>query len=49
MNPFDGVTDVHRSTWSRLTRLHLASAGLPTQTSRTDDPERRHEDPSAAL
>lgn len=29
----DGVTEANRGTWSRLTRLHTASAGLPMRTS----------------
>jgi hypothetical protein len=37
MNGIDGITDAHRGTWSRLTRLHTASAALPTQTTRVDD------------
>ncbi|WIE55738.1 MULTISPECIES: hypothetical protein [unclassified Curtobacterium] len=37
MNGIDGISDAHRGTWSRLTRLHTASAGLPTQTKRTED------------
>lgn len=36
----DGISDAHRGTWSRLTRLHTASVGLPLQTSRIDDPDR---------
>jgi hypothetical protein len=27
----DGISDAHRGTWSRLTRLHTASVTLPTQ------------------
>jgi hypothetical protein len=44
VNPVDGVTDANRGTWSRLTRLHLASAGLPTRTSFVDVGDTRHED-----
>lgn len=44
----DGISDAHRGTWSRLTRLHTASVTLPTQTTRVDDPERRRQDCSAA-
>lgn len=29
----DGLTEANRGTWSRLTRLHVASAGLPMRTS----------------
>jgi hypothetical protein len=43
----DGVTDAHRTTWSRLTRLHLASAGLPMRTTFVEDAERRYEDSAA--
>lgn len=47
MTGIDGVTDAHRATWSRLTRLHLASAGLPMQTSLLDDADARSDDASA--
>ncbi|MBF4609280.1 hypothetical protein [Curtobacterium sp. VKM Ac-1393] len=36
----DGISDAHRTTWSRLTRLRTATIGLPMQTSRVDDPDR---------
>jgi hypothetical protein len=44
----DGISDAHRGTWSRLTRLHTASVSLPMQTTRVADPDRRAEDSSAA-
>jgi len=44
----DGISDAHRGTWSRLTRLHTASVTLPTQTTRVADPKRRGEDGVAA-
>ncbi|MBT2500935.1 hypothetical protein [Curtobacterium sp. ISL-83] len=40
----DGISDVHRGTWSRLTRLHTASVALPMQTSRVEDPNHHGED-----
>ncbi|MBF4616355.1 hypothetical protein [Curtobacterium sp. VKM Ac-1376] len=43
----DGITDVHRGTWSRLTRLHTASIGLPTHTTRVDEPDRQQDAGSA--
>ena len=44
MNPIDGISDAHRGTWSRLTRLHTASSGLPTRTQRVDDGREREDD-----
>jgi hypothetical protein len=44
----DGITDAHRGTWSRLTRLHTASIGLPTHTTRVEDPDRQRDVSSAA-
>ncbi|MFZ7087696.1 hypothetical protein [Curtobacterium sp. RRHDQ10] len=45
MNPAvhsaDGIADAHRTTWSRLTRLHTASVTLPMRTTRVDESERR--------
>ncbi|WP_186377267.1 hypothetical protein [Curtobacterium pusillum] len=35
----DGISDAHRATWSRLTRLHTASVALPTQTTRVLQPK----------
>jgi hypothetical protein len=45
----DGITKDHRGTWSRLTRLHTATVGLPLQTSRVDDDDLRREDTSALV
>ncbi|WP_156794882.1 hypothetical protein [Curtobacterium sp. BH-2-1-1] len=39
----DGISDAHRGTWSRLTRLHTASVSLPTHTTRVAEPEGRAE------
>ncbi len=33
----DGISDTHRTTWSRLTRLNTASVSLPMRTTRVDD------------
>ncbi|WP_186315185.1 hypothetical protein [Curtobacterium sp. BH-2-1-1] len=44
----DGISDAHRGTWSRLTRLHTASVTLPMQTTRLAEPEHRAEDVAAA-
>jgi hypothetical protein len=43
----DGISQGNRQTWSRLTRLHTASVGLPMQTSRVVDEDRRREDLSS--
>ena len=43
----DGISDAHRGTWSRLTRLHTASVTLPTHTTRVSEPKRRVEDTPA--
>lgn len=43
----DGISDAHRGTWSRLTRLHTASVSLPMETSRVADAERRADPISA--
>ncbi|WIE66241.1 MULTISPECIES: hypothetical protein [unclassified Curtobacterium] len=32
----DGISDANRGTWSRLTRLHTASVGLPMHTTRVE-------------
>jgi hypothetical protein len=44
----DGISDAHRGTWSRLTRLHTASVTLPMHTSRVAETDRRSEDLTAA-
>jgi hypothetical protein len=44
----DGISDAHRGTWSRLTRLHTASVSLPTHTTRVAETATRVEDPTAA-
>ncbi|MET3451284.1 hypothetical protein [Curtobacterium pusillum] len=44
----DGISDAHRGTWSRLTRLHTASVTLPTQTTRVIEPKLLGEETSAA-
>jgi hypothetical protein len=49
MNRLEGITDAHRGTWSRLTRLHTASASLPTQTKRVEDDRNRTDDSFSAL
>ncbi|WP_157071508.1 hypothetical protein [Curtobacterium ammoniigenes] len=36
----DGITDAHRTTWNRLTRLHLATTSIPDRTTFRDDAER---------
>ncbi|MFJ4220831.1 hypothetical protein [Curtobacterium luteum] len=33
----DGISETHRGTWSRLTRLNTASIRLPMRTTRVDD------------
>jgi hypothetical protein len=43
----DGISDAHRGTWSRLTRLHTASVSLPMHTTRVAEQDRR-EDLTAA-
>ncbi|GAA3339049.1 hypothetical protein GCM10017714_12920 [Curtobacterium pusillum] len=43
----DGISDAHRGTWSRLTRLHTASITLPVQTTRVVEPKRVGEDTGA--
>ncbi|WP_420361851.1 hypothetical protein AABM26_08380 [Curtobacterium aetherium] len=45
----DGVTQGNRGTWSRLTRLHTATVGLPMQTSRVEDDDLRREDASTLV
>jgi hypothetical protein len=45
----DGISQGNRQTWSRLTRLHTASVGLPMQTSRVVDEDRRREDCSTVI
>jgi hypothetical protein len=45
----DGITQGNRRTWSRLTRLHTATVGLPLQTSRVDDDDLRREDSSSLV
>ena len=45
----DGITQDNRRTWSRLTRLHTATVGLPLQTSRVDDDDLRREDTSSLV
>ncbi|WP_181431054.1 hypothetical protein [Curtobacterium sp. MCBD17_021] len=45
----DGVTQGNRRTWSRLTRLHTATVGLPLQTSRVEDDGVRREDASSLV
>jgi hypothetical protein len=45
----DGVTQGNRQTWSRLTRLHTATVGLPMQTSHIDDEDLRREDVSSLV
>jgi hypothetical protein len=44
----DGISDAHRGTWSRLTRLHTASVSLPTQTTRVLQPKLLGDESSAA-
>lgn len=44
----DGISDAHRGTWSRLTRLHTASVSLPTQTTRVLTPKLVGEETNAA-
>lgn len=44
----DGISDAHRGTWSRLTRLHTASVTLPTQTTRVLQPKLVGEETPAA-
>ena len=44
----DGISDAHRGTWSRLTRLHTASVSLPTQTTRVMEPRLVGEETAAA-
>uniref|UniRef100_A0A942T1Z5 Uncharacterized protein n=1 Tax=Neobacillus citreus TaxID=2833578 RepID=A0A942T1Z5_9BACI len=44
----DGISETHRGTWSRLTRLHTASVTLPMHTTRVDDPDRRGDRAAAA-
>lgn len=33
----DGITDAHRSTWTRLARLHMASTAVPDRTTYVED------------
>ncbi|WP_176491630.1 hypothetical protein [Curtobacterium sp. 'Ferrero'] len=33
----DGISETHRGTWSRLTRLNTASISLPMRTTRVDE------------
>ncbi|ROP64087.1 hypothetical protein [Curtobacterium sp. PhB115] len=44
----DGISDAHRGTWSRLTRLHTASVGLPMHTTRVEDPDRQRDSSHSA-
>ncbi|WFR65873.1 hypothetical protein P9139_11985 [Curtobacterium flaccumfaciens] len=44
----DGISDAHRGTWTRLTRLRSASITIPTQTTRVVEPKLVREDTSAA-
>jgi hypothetical protein len=44
----DGISDAHRGTWSRLTRLHTASITLPTQTTRVTELKLIGDETSAA-
>jgi hypothetical protein len=44
----DGISDAHRATWSRLTRLHTASVSLPTHTTRVTQPKLVGEESNAA-
>jgi hypothetical protein len=40
MNGPDGITENHRRAWDRLSRLHLASTGLPDRTTYHHDGEK---------
>jgi hypothetical protein len=42
----DGITAAHRSTWSKLARLHTATIDLPMHTTRVDDTDRRPDRPT---
>jgi hypothetical protein len=42
----DGITDAHRGTWSRLTRLHTATVVLPMHTTLIDSADARPEVPA---
>jgi hypothetical protein len=37
VNGIDGITEAHRSTWTRLTRLRAATTTLPDRTTYLDD------------
>jgi len=44
MNGSEGITEAHRGTWSRLTRLHSATTAMPTRALRSTDLEHGPED-----
>ncbi|WP_156364079.1 hypothetical protein [Curtobacterium sp. Leaf261] len=38
-HPVDGISEAHRTTWSRLSRFRTASIAAPPYTLRDDEPD----------